>query len=95
MATVHIPALLRDLTGDAEQVQVEIPPGGTMTVGEVLESLERRFPGVWARLIDGETGELVPFLAAFVEDRQAGMGLLAKVRPEDNLYFLAPMVGGA
>jgi len=30
----------------------------------------------------------------FIGDEQARMGLLAKVRQEDEVYFLVPIVGG-
>ncbi len=95
MTTVHIPALLRDLTGGAEQVHVELPAGETVSVRELLRTLEQRHPGLRARLIDPATDDLVPHLAVFIEGEPAGMGLLAKVGSEDNLYFLAPIVGGA
>lgn len=94
MATVHIPSLLRDLTGGAEQVRVDISEGERMTVREVLEGLERRFPGMRARLLDAQ-GELVPHIAVFIDGEQAGMGLMAKVGAENDLFFLAPIVGGA
>ncbi len=93
MATVHIPSLLRGLTGGADEAEVDIPPGETLTVREVLGRLEQHFPGLTARLVAGE--EFVPGIAVFIEGEQAGMGLLAKVRPADNLFFLAPIVGGA
>ena len=92
MATVHIPALLRDLTGDAEQTKVEIASGQAITIAELLRRLEQRFPGLAERLVDGE--RLVPGMAVFIGDEQARMGLLAKVRQEDEVYFLAPIVGG-
>ena len=94
MATVFIPSLLRDLTGNAEQVQVEIPDGETLSVRKVLELLEERYPGMSARLLD-EKGDLVPHLAVFIDGESAGMGLTAKIGPHNELFFLAPIVGGA
>ncbi len=94
MATVHIPSLLRGLTGNAEQVDVDIAPEETRTVREVLDHLEERFPGIAGRLLDPESGELVPGIAVFIDGAPAGMGLLAKVREEHSLFFLAPIVGG-
>ncbi|MCZ6472322.1 MAG: MoaD/ThiS family protein [SAR324 cluster bacterium] len=93
MATVHIPSLLRDLTGGAEQLQVDISEGERITVREVLDGLEQRFPGMRARLLDAQ-GELAPHLAVFIDGEQAGMGLMAKVGAENDLFFLAPIVGG-
>ena len=94
MATVHIPSLLRDLTGNVEQVQVDIDEGETLSVRKVLEQLEGRYPGMSARLLD-EQGDLVPHLAVFIDGESAGMGLMAKLGPDNDLYFLAPIVGGA
>ncbi len=93
MASVHIPALLRGLTGGADEVGVDIADGESLTVREVLRRLEQRFPGLTAALVEGEG--FVPGIAAFIDGEPAGMGLMAKVRPADNLYFLAPIVGGA
>ena len=92
MATVHIPALLRDLTRDAERTEVEIPAGQAITVADLLRQLEQRFPGLSERLVAEE--RLVPGLAVFIGGEQARMGLLAKVRQEDDVYFLAAIVGG-
>ena len=92
MATVFIPALLRDLTGNAERVVVEIPEGQTRTVREVVEELGQRYPGIAERLLD--EGELVPSLAVFINSEQISMGLMARIHSTDELYFLAPIVGG-
>ena len=94
MATVHVPSLLRDLTAGEEQVSVDIPSGQTMTVREVINSLEGRFPGIQERLLDPESKDLVPHLAVFIDGDPAGLGLMAKVHGEDNVFFLAPIVGG-
>lgn len=93
MATVHIPSLLRDLTGNAEQVQVDIPGGRKMSVMEVLDVLEAKYPGIRGRLLDDQ-GNLVPHMAVFIDGESAGMGLLAKLGADNDLYFLAPIVGG-
>ncbi len=95
MTTVHIPSLVRNLTGGAEQVEVDIAPGEKLSVREVLAQLEERFPGLAGRLLEQESGELVPGLAVFIDGEPAGMGLLSKVGQEDSLFFLAPIVGGA
>jgi len=95
MATVHIPSLLRELTQQAEEVEVDIPAGERLTVRELLARVDARYPGVTARLVDGESGELVPEFAVFIDGEPAGMGLLAKVAHEDAVYFLAPIVGGS
>ncbi len=93
MAMVHIPSLLRDLTGNADQVRVDIPEGESKSVREVLDLLEGSYPGMKARLLD-EQGDLVPHLAVFIDGESAGMGLLAKLGADNELFFLAPIVGG-
>ena len=45
---VWIPAVHRDLTGGAERVQLE-----GETVGEIIDRLDERYPGIKARLCDG------------------------------------------
>src|SRR6266542_3247345 len=64
MARVWIPPLLRDLTGGRETVPV---PGAN--VGQLIEALEQRFPGVRSRLCPD--GVLRPGLAVIV-DGQVG-----------------------
>ncbi len=87
MAHVVIPALLRDLTAGRTRVTV---PGAT--VGEVLDNLERQYPGFKARLFKGE--RLVSSLAIFVDDERASLGLLEPVSEEDEIRFLVYIAGG-
>ncbi len=92
MATVHIPALLRDLTGGAERVEVEMAAGETLTVREVVARIEAMHPGMELRLL--EEDDLAAGLAVFIDGEQAGLKLNAKVRPEDEVFFLPPIAGG-
>ena len=50
MPRVFIPPLLRPLTGGQDVVVVE-----GQTVRELIEQLDREFPGLRDRLIDGES----------------------------------------
>ncbi|MEE8395632.1 MAG: MoaD/ThiS family protein [bacterium] len=92
MITVVIPALLQDLTANREQVEVEVAAGETLTVREVLARLEKRFPGLEERLLDGEA--LTPGLAVFIDGEQAGLRLQARVKAGATVFFLAPIAGG-
>lgn len=92
MAIVHIPSLMRDLTGNQAQLEVEIPPGETWSIRAVLHHLETRFPGIEARIL--VAGELMPGLAVFIDGEQYFLGLAEKVKPENEVYFLNPIVGG-
>jgi molybdopterin converting factor small subunit len=86
--TVWIPALLRQLTGGAETVRVT----GT-TVRQVIEELDRLYPGVKARLCDHDA--LRPGLAVVVDTELAPLGLLQPVRPGGEVHFLPAVSGGS
>ncbi|GIU88961.1 MAG: MoaD family protein [Acidimicrobiia bacterium] len=60
--TIRIPTQLRNLSGNASEVQVD---GGT--VAEVLKALDARHPGFGERLFD-EGGGLRRFVNVFVAD---------------------------
>ncbi len=87
MPIVWVPSLMRDLTGGEERVTA---PG--RTVGEVIEALERSFPGARARLCEG--GRLAPQVAALVDGRRAPLGLLEPVREESEIRFVPAVSGG-
>lgn len=89
---VHIPALLQQLTGYAERVELDWPAGEPVSVRRLLAEVERRYPGIEARLLD--QGELIPGIAVFVDGEQAGLGLREKVRPPADIHFIPPVVGG-
>lgn len=86
MPVVWIPALLRNLAQGQEQVTV---PGGT--VGEVVAELERRFPGLRARLCDANG--LRPGIAVSVDAQIARLGLAQPVSEKSEVHFL-PAIGG-
>lgn len=50
MPIVIIPTPLREMTGDVAEIQVD-----AATVGEVIDVLEKKYPGIANRLrVDGE-----------------------------------------
>ena len=63
MATVFVPAQLRELTGGARTVTV---PGDTL--GAVLDHLEALHPGLKARLLDDEGAAINPYIEIGVDD---------------------------
>ena len=87
MALVWIPPLLRDLTGGSETADV---PGAN--VGQLVEALERRFPGVAGRLCPG--GALRPGLAVIVDGEVGRFGLLEATGPNSEVHFLPAVAGG-
>jgi sulfur-carrier protein len=86
MAIVWIPSLLRSLTGGQETVSV-----AGSSVGEVIDGLDRLFPGVKARLCDGN--RLRPGIAAAVDTQVARLGVDEPVGESSEVHFL-PAIGG-
>ena len=86
MSEVWIYAPMRHLTGGQERVQAD-----GSTVRQVIESLERQFPGMRdaLRLDD----DLMPGIAVIVDGETSALGLLEQVGPESELHFL-PAIGG-
>jgi len=87
VAHVWIPALMRDLTDGAAEVDV---PG--QTVGQVIEALDARFSGVRDRLCDGD--RLAPAITAWVNGRAARLGLRERVGEDSEVQFLPAISGG-
>jgi sulfur-carrier protein len=87
MALVWIPPQLRDLTGGSETANV---PGAN--VGQLIETLEQRYPGVRGRLCPD--GELRPGLAVIVDGQVGRFGMLETVGPESEVHFLPAIAGG-
>ena len=75
-----IPSLLRPLTGGQEKVTVE----GEM-VGQVMVNLEQHYPGIRARLFQGDS--LRPNLSLLVDGELSTRGLLQKVREDSEISF--------
>jgi molybdopterin synthase sulfur carrier subunit len=86
MPIVFIPSPLRDLTGGVGEIAVE-----GSTVGELIDALENRFPGLRDRLCRGDS--LAPGLQVSIDHMMTRRGLLAKVQPESEVHFL-PVIGG-
>jgi sulfur-carrier protein len=88
---VRIPTPLRRLTGGHGEVTVE-----GHSVKDVLDSLERQFPGVKERLYD-ETGQLRRFVNIYVndEDIRFAQGLETALKKGDELSIVPAIAGGA
>jgi molybdopterin converting factor small subunit len=87
MPTVWIPALLRRMTNDQESVQV---PGQTLR--EVIANLDAKFPGIQARLCDGDDVRLG--LAVVINDQVVRGGLSEVVKDGSEIHFIAGIAGG-
>lgn len=90
MATVHLPAPMRPLLGGAASVSAH-----GSTIGELIQDLERRYPGVAARLLADSGDRLRGGLAVFVDDQLPLGGLRARVGPDSVVYFAPAVAGGA
>ena len=86
MPRVFIPPLARPLTGGVDQVDVDAG-----NVGQIIDVLESRFPGIRDRLC--EEGELKPGLTVAVDGNVSALGLFQKVEEDAEVHFL-PAIGG-
>jgi molybdopterin synthase sulfur carrier subunit len=88
--TVRIPTPLRSITKGAAEVQAQ---GGT--VADVVEDLERQFPGIRERLID-EGGELRRFVNIYVneEDIRFLDGKKTALKTGDQVSIVPAIAGG-
>jgi molybdopterin synthase sulfur carrier subunit len=87
VATVHIPSLMRNLTGGQDKVSV---PG--KTVAQVIDALDALHPGVKARLCDGD--QLARGLAVSVDGVIARLRLRTPVKADSVLRFMPVIEGG-
>jgi molybdopterin synthase sulfur carrier subunit len=87
MAIVFIPTQLRRLTGGRDRTEV-----AGATVGELVDELERRFPGFRDRVV--EHGDLSASLAVSVDGEITSGGLLEPVRPDSEVHFVPALGGG-
>jgi sulfur-carrier protein len=86
MPTVIVPALLRQLTNGQDRVAVR-----GANVRQVVEDLERQFPGIKAHLI--EDGDLKSGINVSVDGEMGIGGLTDPVKENSEVYFL-PAIGG-
>ena len=87
MPTVWIPALLRDLTRGEDFLTV---PGET--VGQVIENLDARYPGVRVRLC--EQGRLKPNIAVVVDGVTSRQRLRHRLTETSEVHFIPAISGG-
>lgn len=87
---VRIPAPLQNLVGGATEVEAQ-----GKTVREVIDDLERRYPGIKARLCD-DSGELRRFVNIFVNDQDIRFqqGLDTELRDNDEVSIIPAIAGG-
>jgi molybdopterin synthase sulfur carrier subunit len=86
MATIIIPALLRKLTGGKDRTEAQ-----GRTLGEVVNDLERQFPGFRERVV--EDNDLSGSIAVSIDGEIITGGLSEPVPPNCELHFV-PAIGG-
>lgn len=91
MARVRIPTPLRALTNDARVVHAA---GATLV--EVVDDLDRQFPGIRARIVDSE-GSVHAFVNIFVNDQDIRFlqGLATPLTDQADVSIIPAMAGGA
>jgi molybdopterin converting factor small subunit len=78
---------MRELTGGRSTVEA-----AGASVREVIEDLERQWPGIRDRLTDG--GRLRPNLAVAIDGEVSPLGLREAVEPSSEVHFVAAIKGG-
>jgi len=84
---VWIPSLHRDLTNGLETVTIE-----GETVGEIVATLESRFPGIEGRLC--EDGQIRPYIAVSVNGEISQRGLRHRLTETSEIHFIPALSGG-
>jgi molybdopterin synthase sulfur carrier subunit len=90
MSTVRIPPVLRAQAENSKQIEID-----GETVGAVLASLVKRFPGLRDQLL-GSDGELNRFVNVYLNDEDVRylQGLATPLAGNDNVVILPAMAGG-
>ncbi len=90
MAEVWIPPRMQSLTGGRKTVQV-----AGETIRQIVNNLEKEFPGTKARLCDEELDDLLLGIAVIVDGETSQLGLLGPVKESSEVHFLPALGGGA
>ena len=90
MPTVRVPTALRTFTGGAADIDLT-----AATVRDALAELDRRHPGIAARVLDG-SGGVKPFIRIFVgaDDIGSLAGLDTKLTERDEIAIIPAIAGG-
>ena len=88
MAVVIVPPLLRELTGDTDRGEVK---GATRR--RVINELDRRYPGVKARLVEGTS--IRPEISIAVNGGIISAGLVEPIPNDAEILIIPASSGGA
>ena len=87
MAEVWIPSRMQRMTNGQEQVQV-----GGATVRQILNNLEKEFPGIKEELCYED--DIMPGIAVIIDGETGNLGMLDKVQENSEIHFLPAISGG-
>lgn len=87
MPVVGIPSLLRDLTHGQRSLSVEGD-----TVRDVIENLDKHYPGIRERLCDG--ARLRPSIAVVVDGHTSTLRLRHRLEESSEVHFVISISGG-
>jgi molybdopterin converting factor small subunit len=87
--TVRIPAALRTITGGHDEVK-----GSGGTLGEILDDLETRHPGIKERLLDAKGVRRFINIYVGEEDVRFLEGLKTPVKTGDQISIVPAIAGG-
>ena len=88
MARVFIPTMLQPLAGGVKEVQIDAG-----NVRQAVDGLEQLYPGIKARLVDGNN--IRSNLAVSIDGEVGRMGLLEKLSKDSEVHFVPAISGGA
>jgi molybdopterin converting factor small subunit len=88
--TVRIPTPLRTLTGGSDEVRAE-----GATVGEVIEHLEGKYPGIRDRLLDAKGVRRFINIYVGEEDIRFLDGLKTALKDKDAISIVPAIAGGS
>ena len=90
MIIVRVPSALRNFTGGNADVEIT-----ATTVRDAIADLDRRHPGIAARVLDG-SGQVKPHIRIYVgpEDSGALSGLDTRLADRDEISIVPAIAGG-
>lgn len=91
MPSIRVPSALRTFTGGTADVETT-----ATTVRDALADLDRRHPGIAARILDA-SGAVKPFIRVFVGPDDIGdlAGLDTELRERDEVSIVPAIAGGS
>jgi molybdopterin synthase sulfur carrier subunit len=87
LPVVWIPSLLRDFTNGQKSLSIE-----GKTVRQVIENLESKYPGIKARICEGD--QLRPSISIVVDGHTSTLKLRQPLQESSEVHFVISISGG-